>query len=96
MTMITTTDLARIGARERLLQIQMEQRAILQYFPELRRMPETRSAPAPIKKPVEVSAAPVTRRRRHRLSPEARQRMAKAMSRRMKAYWREKKLQQLT
>jgi hypothetical protein len=83
---------ARVGAEERLANIQRELEAIYQRFPELRsarsaqtRNPYTagvRSAVSGVRGAVERAVT----RRRARLSPEARRRIAEAQRKRWAAY----------
>src|SRR5512138_339257 len=72
---------ARIGAHQRLQQLDQERQAILRTFPELRR-----AAGAP---PSTNAAAPGRRRRRRRGPMPAAQK--RALSQRMKKIWAERK-----
>jgi hypothetical protein len=80
--------LARIGAQARLEALQREISAIYAVFPDLR---TGRSAPNPFTEGVRQAVqGAVTRRRRPRLSPEARKRIAEAQRQR----WAELKAKQ--
>lgn len=90
MTQAELRRLALIGAEARLEALQREMAAIFLVFPELRR---GRSAAAPNPYTAGVRAAvagAVTRRRRPRMSPEARKRIADAQRKRW-AEWRKKR-----
>lgn len=71
-------ELARLGAKARLAELDAERTAILKQFPGLRATkPEAKTATEPKK----------TRKRRKKMTAEQR----KAASARMKAYWAKKK-----
>jgi hypothetical protein len=83
-----TSDLRRwalLGAEQRLKQIAEEAAVIHREFPQLRRGPSATTAQVPVPRGVDESLArPVGRRRRRKLSEAQR----KAISKRMKAYWK--------
>lgn len=83
----TTVDLralARHGATTRLAAIQAERQAILRAFPELRGGEPTRARTSQAEAPRRPGRTPMSQAAR------------RAVSRRMKAYWAEKRRQQAT
>jgi hypothetical protein len=78
-------DLARVGAKARLDEIDNERDALLKMFPDLRQAAERR--PSDASRGKGPSPATQARARRGGMSPEAR----KAQGLRMKAYWAAKR-----
>jgi hypothetical protein len=78
-TSIDMQRLARLGAIARLKELEEEAAAIRKAFPGLGKAAPAAASPAP--------AAPKTRKKRGKMSPEAR----KAAAERMRAYWAKKR-----